>query len=132
AGPHLPGKAAAWHATAFGWGAAGPALTVGPPRAPPVTRPNTQTLAGSPPSTGGGQPDSPPPDEDSPGRDVFSPNEVHASQHGIASSSQQTRQIPPDLAFTLAAGSAVPLSTQLAFVAAATPAPTTGTDRVFS
>jgi len=132
AGQQLYVKAAAEDATAFGTGAYALVLNFGPLPSPTVTPPNTETLAGSPPSTGGGQPDSPPPDEDSPGRDVFSFNEGHASQHGIASSSQQTRQIPPDLAFTLAAGSAVPLSTQLPFVAVATPAPATGTDRVFS
>jgi predicted Zn-dependent protease len=103
-------KVAPYDATAFGTGVYALSLNFGSGALPTVPLPNTQTLAGSPPTTGGGQPDTPPPpDQGTPGRDAFTLDDDQTAQHGAASSSQQTRQLPPVFAFTLAAGSAVPL-----------------------
>jgi hypothetical protein len=130
AGQQFYVKVAPYDTTAFGTGAYALTLNFGSGASPTVTLPNTQTLAGSPLSTGGGQAEVPG-DEDSPGRDVFTTTDSEAAQHGIASSSQQTRQLAPAFAFTLAAGGAVPLSSP-AFAAPVAPAvPASGADQVF-
>jgi len=132
AGQQLFVKVAPYDSTAFGTGAYAMTLNLGSGASPTVPLPNTETLNGNPLSSGGGQADSPPPDQDSTGRDVFTLNDDESGQHGIASSSQQTRQALPVFAFTLVAGGAVPLSSPAFVAPAATTVPAAGADHLFA
>src|SRR5262249_39187528 len=77
--------------------------------------------------------DSPaPPDHDSRGPDVFGATDGDGAQHGIASSSQQTRQALPVFAFTLVAGGAVPLPSPGLVAGVSMPVPASVVEHAFA
>src|SRR5262249_55623814 len=104
-------KVAAADTTAFGTGAYALVLNFGNNPAPTVTPPNTQTLNGNPLSSGSAQPDSPPPGEDSPGRDSFDNPATNEAAHGAVSSVSGQRQTALAFSSVLFAGGAVPTQT---------------------
>jgi hypothetical protein len=104
AGQQMYIKVSPYDSTAFGVGAFAMTLNFGSGANPAVPLPNTETLNGNPLSTGGGQPDSPPPpDQDTPGRDIFDNPPADAAVADTASQRAAPRQAVPDFAAALAA-----------------------------
>jgi hypothetical protein len=106
AGQLLYLKVTPYDTTAFGTGAYGMSLNFGTGTMPTIPLPNTQTLAGSPPTSGGGQAEIP--DVDTPGRDVFESGPTTEHAPAVVSPAAASRQSPLTFANALVAGAALP------------------------